>query len=82
MKREMPSFLFLVAMGLLMFFIYAAFVIGMDVRETIAVNRSVMSSVVEAAVKFGNDHRDLILAAVVILVAAKFFRGTPKQARS
>lgn len=82
MKREMPSFLFLIAIGLILFFTYAAFVIGMNVHDTIAVNRSVMSNLGDATLSFASDNRDVLTIAAIVLVAVGFLVRRPGHARS
>jgi hypothetical protein len=81
-KQEMPTLLFLVAIGLLLFFIYAVFAIGMDLRETIATNRSTMSNLSDAGLRFLIDNKFILAGAAVVLVIVKLFAGSPGPARS
>jgi hypothetical protein len=81
-RKEMPTLLFLVGMGLLLFFLYAAFSIGMDLRETIATNRSTVASFSGAGLRFLDDNKVILGVAAAILVVVKLFAGAPGPARS
>lgn len=81
-KQEMPTLLFLVAIGLLLFFLYAVFSIVMDLRETIATNRSTISNLSTAGLRFLSDNKLILAGAAAILVVVKIFVGSPGPARS
>jgi hypothetical protein len=82
MKKEMPTLLFLVGLGLLLFFLYAVFTIGMDLRETIATNRSTMANLSDAGLRFLSDNKIILAGAAAVLVVVKLFIGAPGPARS
>ena len=82
MKREMPTLMFVIGMGLLLFFVYAAFAIGLDVRNVIATHRSNMSAVVDAGVRFVVDNRIILAGAAAVLILVKLLSGSTGPARS
>ena len=82
MKKEMPTLLFLVGIGLLLLFLYAVFTIGMDLRETIATNRSTMANLSNAGLRFFSDNKIILAGAAAVLVVVKLFIGAPGAARS
>jgi len=77
MKREMPSFLFMVMVGLVMFFVYAVFVIGMDVHNMIAVHTTWMSSFGTATLDFATENRDLLLGTAAVLLIIRILTHSP-----
>jgi len=81
-RKEMPTLLFLVSIGLLLFFLYAVFSIGMDLHQTIATNRSNVSNLSTAALRFLDDNKVMLAVAAAILVVVKLFAGAPGPARS
>ena len=80
-KREMPTALFLVGLGLLLFFIYAVFTIGMNVHQTISANQSTVALFVDSCMRFVSDNKLVLALAAAILVVVKLFIGTPRAAR-
>jgi hypothetical protein len=78
MKKEMPILLFLVGLGLLLFFIYAAVSIGFD---AVAFHRSNMSALVDSVLGFLGDNKIILSVAVAVLVVVRLFVRTPRQAR-
>ncbi len=80
-KTQMPTALFLVALGLLLFFIYAVFTIGMNVHETISANQSTVSLFVDSCLRFVSDNKLVLALAAAIVVVVKLFIGTPRAAR-
>jgi len=80
-KEEMPTMLFLVGLGLLLFFIYAVFSIGMDVHQTISANRSTVSLFADSCLRFVSDNKLVFGLAAAVLVVLKLFVGTPRTAR-
>ena len=80
-KREMPTALFLVGLGLLLFFIYAVFTIGMNVHQTISANQSTVGLFVDSCMRFVSDNKLVLALAAAILVVVKLFIGTPRAAR-
>ena len=82
MKKEMPTVMFLVGIGLLVFFLYAVFSVGMDLRETIATNRSTVGILSDAVLRFISDNRIILAVAAGVLVIVKLFSSSPGPARS
>jgi hypothetical protein len=80
-KREMPTALFLVGLGLLLFFIYAVFTIGMNVHETISANQSTVGLFIDSCMRFVSDNKLVLALAAAILVVVKLFVGSPRAAR-
>jgi hypothetical protein len=81
-RKEMPTLFFLVGIGLFLLFLYAVFSIGMDLRETIATNRSTMSNLSNAGLRFLDDKKIILAVAAAVLVVVKLFSGAPGTARS
>ncbi len=82
MKKEMPTLLFLVGIGLLLLFFYAVFTIGMDLREAVATNRSTVANLSGAGLRFLSDNKIILAGAAAVLVIVKLFAGAPGPARS
>ncbi len=82
MKKEMPTLLFLVGIGLLVFFLYAVFSVGMDIRTTIATNRSTVATLSDAALRFISDNKIILAIAAGVLIILKLFSSSPGPARS
>lgn len=82
MKKEMPTLLFLVGLGLLLLFLYAVFTVGMDLRQTIVTNRSTMANLSDAVLRFLDDNKIILGGAAAVLVIVKLFARAPGPARS
>lgn len=80
-KKEMPTVLFLVALGLLLFFLYAVFSVGMNLHDTISANRSTVSLFADSCVRFVSDNKLILALAAAIVVVVKMFLGSPRAAR-
>lgn len=80
-NKEMPTMLFLVGLGLLLFFIYAALVIGMNLHTTLAANRSTVSLFVNSCLQFVSDNRLILAVAAAILIVVRLFVRSPRAAR-
>jgi hypothetical protein len=81
-KQEMPTLLFLVGIGLLLLFLYAVVTIGMDLRETIATNRSTMANLSDAGLRFLIDNKIILAGAAAVLLIVKLFASSPGPVRS
>ena len=81
MKKEMPTLLFLVGIGLLLFFIYAVFSVTMDLRETVSANRSTVSLFVDSCARFVSNNRVVLAVAAAIVIVVKLLVGAPRTAR-
>jgi len=80
-KKEMPTMLFLVGLGLLLFFIYAVFTVGLNVHQTISANRSTVALFADSCLQFVSDNKLIFALAAAIVVVVKLFVGTPRAAR-
>lgn len=78
MKKEMPILLFLVGLGLLLFFVYAAVTLGFD---AISLHRNNVPTLLDSALGFVADNKLMVLGAVAVLVVVRLFMRTPRQAR-
>jgi hypothetical protein len=78
MKKEMPILLFLVGLGLLLFFVYAAVSLGFD---AVSLHRGNISTLVDSALGFLTNNKIIVLVAVAVLVVVRLFVRTPRQAR-
>jgi hypothetical protein len=80
-KKEMPTVLFLVGFGLLLFFIYAVFAVGVNLHDTISANRSTVSVFTDSCLRFVSDNKLIFALAAAIIVVVKLFLGSPRAAR-
>ena len=82
MKKQMPMLLILVGIGLLVFFLYAVFTVGMDLRDTVSANRGTVASLSDAALRFFSDNKIFLAIAAAVVVVVKLFMSSPGPARS
>ena len=80
-KKEMPTVLFLVALGLLLFFIYAVFAVSMNLHETISANQSTVSMFTNSCLRFVSDNKLILALAAAVVIVVKLFVGSPRAAR-
>jgi uncharacterized membrane protein (UPF0136 family) len=81
-KRGMPTALFLVAFGLLLFFIYALVSVGVDFHLMVASNRSNAALFADSVMRFVSDNKYVFAGAAAVLIIIKIFSKPPRTVRS
>jgi hypothetical protein len=78
MKKEFPSLFFGVAVVLCLFFAYALFRTGVDVKSLFDLHHTELSSVI----RFLMDNKVAVAVALAVVVIAKVLAGAPGPVRS
>ncbi len=81
MKRDISTFLYVVGIGLLLFFIYAAISVGWTAKNALAVHRSDLANFGAAVVSFLVRNIDIVTVAVTVLIIARLFARAPGPLR-